>query len=182
MGYYCKWFLYYWGLLSSCVWLTIHMECMHNRVYNSSNKYTIQCRYKTSVAGCHIVPTSLSRNSIHSVMRLLTLTFECFFSLCCSMILSTIYQVVFWTCVWGRTLFVFQSHKTFHVEDATRTQQNHSNCVELQSVVSWLEKRFWQHRWNSIPAKIFFHFLDEILQFRKRISINKGLRFRSSQE
>jgi len=49
--------------------LTIHVEY----------KYTIQCRYKTSVLGCYIVPTSHSWNSIHLVMRLLTLTFECFF-------------------------------------------------------------------------------------------------------
>ena len=36
--------------------------------------------------------------------------------------LSVNFQVVFWTCLWSLSLFVFQSHKTFHVEDATRTQ------------------------------------------------------------
>jgi len=36
--------------------------------------------------------------------------------LCCSMRLLTIFQVVFWTCVWGLPLFVF------HVEDSTQTQ------------------------------------------------------------
>ena len=39
----------------------------------------MQCRYKTSVLGCYTVPTSYSWNSIQLVMRLLTLTFECFF-------------------------------------------------------------------------------------------------------
>ena len=56
----------------------------------------------------------------------------------------------------------------------------HLNYVELESVVSWLEKRLWQPRWYSIPAKFVFHFRDEILQFRKTININKGLRFRTS--
>ena len=44
------------------------------------------------------------------------------FCLCCSIRLAPNFQVVFWTCFWGLPLFVFQSHKTFHVEDATRTQ------------------------------------------------------------
>jgi len=38
--------------------------------------------------------------------------------------LSANFQVVFWTCIWSLSLFVFQSHKTFHVEDATRTQHS----------------------------------------------------------
>jgi len=37
--------------------------------------------------------------------------------------LSANFQIVFWTCFWSLSLFVFQSHKTFYVEDATRTQQ-----------------------------------------------------------
>jgi len=44
--------------------------------------------------------------------------------LCCSMTLALNFQVVFWTCFWSLPLFVFQSYKTFHVEDATRTQQS----------------------------------------------------------
>ena len=36
--------------------------------------------------------------------------------------LSANFQVVFWTCVWSPSLFVFRSHKTLHVGDATRTQ------------------------------------------------------------
>jgi len=36
--------------------------------------------------------------------------------------LSANFQVVFWTCFWSLSLFVFQSHKTFHAEDVTRTQ------------------------------------------------------------
>ena len=46
---------------------------------------------------------------------------------CCSIILWTIFQVVIWICVWGLSFFVFQSHKTLHVEDATRTQ--HMACA-----------------------------------------------------
>ena len=36
--------------------------------------------------------------------------------------LSANFQVVFWTCFWSLSLFVFRGHNTFHVEDATRTQ------------------------------------------------------------
>jgi len=36
--------------------------------------------------------------------------------------LSANFQVVFWTCFWSLSLFVFQSHKTFHVEESRRTQ------------------------------------------------------------
>jgi len=36
--------------------------------------------------------------------------------------LSANFQVVFWTCFWSLSLFVYQSDTTFHVEDATRTQ------------------------------------------------------------
>jgi len=42
--------------------------------------------------------------------------------LCYLMGLAPNFQVVFWTCIWDLLLFVFQSHRTFHVEDATRTQ------------------------------------------------------------
>ena len=54
--------------------------------------------------------------------------------LCCSMRLSTIFQVVFWTCVWGLPLFVFQRHKTFHVEDATRAQ--HCPYIQFKRIVT----------------------------------------------
>jgi len=38
--------------------------------------------------------------------------------------LSANFQVVFWTWFWRLSLFVFQNHKTFHVEDAMRTQHS----------------------------------------------------------
>jgi len=47
--------------------------------------------------------------------------------------LSANFQVVFWTCFWSFSLFVFQSHKTFHVEDAMRTQ--HMLCKKQSAII-----------------------------------------------
>jgi len=46
--------------------------------------------------------------------------------------LSANFQVVFWTCFWSLSLFVFRSDKTLHVEDATRTQQQGPTVVISQ--------------------------------------------------
>ena len=43
--------------------------------------------------------------------------------LCCSMTLALNLQVVFWTCFWSLSLFVFQSHSTFHAEVPRRTKE-----------------------------------------------------------
>ena len=82
--------------------------------------------------------------------------------LCCSMILLTIFQVVFWTCVWGLSLFVFQSHKTLHVEDAMRTQHI-LTCKKLPPKYNILKeifeirKKFWnsQKKFEVIKWTIF---------------------------
>ena len=93
------------------MWPTIHVEY----------KYTIQCRYKQ--VSLVVTLFQLRTPGIQSIgdatfnldFRMLLLC------LCYSMILLTIFQVIFWTCVWGLSLFVFQSHKTLHAEDATQT-------------------------------------------------------------
>ena len=83
--------------------------------------------------------------------------------LCCWMRLSTIFQVFFWTCVWGLPLLVFQSHKTFHVEGSTRAQHTHgrshglilfiifNNAIKVAPLVSSKNHVFVTKKWrNSI--------------------------------
>jgi len=50
------------------------------------------------------------------------------FCLCSLMRLSVSFQVVLWTCSWSLSLFIFQSHKTFHVEKPRRTQHSFPLC------------------------------------------------------
>jgi len=49
------------------------------------------------------------------------------FCLCSLIMLSMSFQAALWTCFWNLSLFVFQSHKTFHVEEPRRTQQYQDN-------------------------------------------------------
>jgi len=66
-------------MISIILWVTLFLSVTFNTcgvfIYDSSNKYTIQRPCKPSVFGCYFVPTSFSWNSVHSVMRLLTLIF-----------------------------------------------------------------------------------------------------------
>ena len=45
------------------------------------------------------------------------------------------FQVALWTCFWSLSLFVFQSHKTFHVEEPRRTQQVPQSLLFKQALL-----------------------------------------------
>jgi len=126
-------------MISNILWVTLFLGVTCNTcgvyIYDGSNKYTIQRSYQPSIFKCYFVPTSLFSNSIHSMMRLFNIDIlMLLLCLCCSMTLALNFQVVFWTCFWSLPLFVFQSDKTFHVEDATRTQH---------SIRSWYAVWVW---------------------------------------
>jgi len=61
------------------LWVTLVLGVTYNTcevyLYDSLNKYTIQRPFKPSVFSCYFLPTSFSWNSVHLVMRLLTLIF-----------------------------------------------------------------------------------------------------------
>ena len=127
------------NILSVTLFLGVTCNTCEVYIYDSSNKYTIQRPYKPSVISCYFAPTSLSWNSVYSVMRLLTLIFKMLLlCLYCSMTLMLKFQVVFWTCLWSLPWFVFQSHKTFHVEDATLTQQFAWSSNDVQVKRTWI--------------------------------------------
>ena len=66
-------------MVSIILWVTLVLGVTYNTcgvyLYDSLDKHTIQRPCKPSVFSCYFVTTSFSWNSVHSVMRLLTLIF-----------------------------------------------------------------------------------------------------------
>jgi len=66
-------------MISIILWVTLFLGVACNTcgvyIYDSLNKYTIKRPCKPSFFSCYFVPTSFSWNSVHSVIRLLTLIF-----------------------------------------------------------------------------------------------------------
>jgi len=134
-------------MISNILWVTFFLGVTCNTcgvyIYGSSNKYTIQRSCKSNVFKCYFCsnfvlpefnPFGDATFSIDSLMHHLCL--------CCSMAVALNFQVVFWACFWSLPLFVFQSHKTFHVEDATRTQHSFLLCL-VEDVGCLLRRVEW---------------------------------------
>jgi len=77
------------------------------------------------------------------------------FCLCYSVRVSVSFKAALWTCFWSLSLFVFQSHKTFHVEEPRRTQQSYTSfktCSTTEKNTArsaWIVITLW---WLKTPA------------------------------